>query len=225
MIPSVPVVLARKAGSAQGKIEDRQDDLAGKIGSVTTNYQARRRFQIALSALLLPLSALCASAPATLDDLKKLEIICFVPSYLPAGFRLEGVEITYDEIQEYEDKNRPLPLYSLEYGNGGKATFTIESAREGIGDRNLLGTEDADETEIESPFGPMYLIYTPKGKRGRKVEIKTNWASDANMKAEKAKDQLEHPVLGRYHGFSATGITVTEFTKIIKSLHPINGRS
>jgi hypothetical protein len=175
--------------------------------------------------MLLPLSALCASAPATLDDLKKLEITCFVPSYLPDGFRLEGVEITYDEIQEYEDKNRPLPLYSLEYGNGGKRTFTIESAREGIGDRNLMGTENADEKEIESPFGPMYLIYTPKGKSGRKIEIKANWASDANMKAEKAKDQMAHPVLGRYHGFSATGITVAEFAKIIKSLHPINGRS
>jgi hypothetical protein len=192
---------------------------------VTINYQARRRLQVVLSAVLLPLSALGASAPATLDDLKKLEITCFVPSYLPDGFRLEGVGITYDAIQEYEDKNRPLPLYSLEYGNGGKRTFTIESAREGIGDRNLMGTEDADETQIESPFGPMYLIYTPKGKNGRKIEIKANWASDANMKAEKAKDQLAHPVLGRYHGFSATGITVAEFAKIIKSLHPINGRS
>jgi hypothetical protein len=192
---------------------------------VTTNLQSKRAFRLSLAALLIPLSALCASAPATLDDLKKLEIICFVPSYLPAGFRLKSVEIAYDDIQEYEDKNRPLPLYSLEYGNGRKATFTIDSAREGIGDRNIMGTEDADEKEIESPFGPMYLIYTPKGKNGRKIEIKANWASDANMKAEKAKDQLAHPVLGRYHGFSATGITVAEFARIIKSLHPINGRS
>ena len=29
------------------------------------------------------------------------------------------------------------------------------------------------------------------------------------------------PVLGRFHGFSATGITLTEFTKIVQSLHPI----
>ena len=192
---------------------------------MTTNNRIKRTRSIILWALLIPLPALSASAPATLDDLKKLEIACFVPSYLPHGFRLEGVEITYDEIQEYEDKNRPLPLYSLEYGNGRKATFTIESAREGIGDRNIMGTEDADETEIESPFGPMYLIYTPKGKSGRKIEIKGNWASDANMKAEKAKDQLAHPVLGRYHGFSATGITVAEFARIIKSLHPIGGRA
>src|SRR5438105_934092 len=54
--------------------------------------------------------------PASLDDLKKLDIICFVPSYLPKGFQLKSVGITYDEIQEYEDKNHPLPLYSLVYG-------------------------------------------------------------------------------------------------------------
>jgi hypothetical protein len=30
-----------------------------------------------------------------------------------------------------------------------------------------------------------------------------------------------NPVLGRYHGFSATGITVAEFTKIVQTLHPI----
>lgn len=192
---------------------------------MTNGARINRSRPILLSAFLFVLPALSAATPATLDDLKKLEIICFVPSYLPHGFRLRGVEITYDAIQEYEDKNRPLPLYSLEYGNERGATFTIESAREGIGDRNIMGTEDADETQIESPFGPMYLIYTPKGKSGRKVEIKANWASDANMKAEKAKDQLAHPVLGRYHGFSATGISVTEFARIIKSLHPLNERS
>jgi hypothetical protein len=41
------------------------------------------------------------------------------------------------------------------------------------------------------------------------------------MDVEKAKDAAGHPILGRYHGFSATGITVAEFAKIIKSLHPI----
>jgi hypothetical protein len=40
------------------------------------------------------------------------------------------------------------------------------------------------------------------------------------MKSEKAKG-LPHPVLGRYHGYSATAISVAEFRKIIASLHPI----
>jgi hypothetical protein len=174
-------------------------------------------------AILFALPAFSSKA-ATLDDLKKLEIICFVPSYLPEGFKLKKVDITHDEIQEYEDKNRPLPLYSVEYGNGRNATFSIESAREGIGDRNVMAEEDTEETEIASPFGPMYLIYRPKGKTSRKIQINSNWARDANMNAENGKGAA-HPTLGRFHGFSATGITVAEFAKIIQSLHPINPNS
>jgi hypothetical protein len=188
---------------------------------VTITDRIKRTRRVILYAFLFPLSALCSSAPATLDDLKKLEITCFVPSYLPDGFRLKKVEISYDEIQEYEDKNHPLPLYSVEYGNNRKATFSIDSAREGIGDRNVMVEEDTEETEIQSPLGKMYLIYRPKGKNGRKIEIDSNWQSDANMNAEKAKGPATHPVLGRYHGFSGTGITVAEFARIIKSLHPI----
>ena len=162
------------------------------------------------------------SSAATLDDLKKLEIICFVPSHLPQGFRLKAVEITYDEVGPDENKEPRFPLYSLEYGNGWSATFSIESAREGIGDRNIMEEEEnAEETEIKTPLGPMYLIYRPKGKGGRKDEIKANWVEDSNMKAEKAKDPQGHPTLGRFHGFSAAGITLVEFTKIVQSLHPI----
>jgi hypothetical protein len=175
-----------------------------------------------VSGALLFFSSMLLSSAATLDDLKQLEITCYVPSYLTQGLRLQNVEITYDEIQENEEQNHPLPLYSIQYGNGWNATFTIESAREGIGDRNIMADEeDAEETEIKSPFGPMYLIYRPKGKDGRKEEIIANWVSDPNMNEEKSKRPDSHPVLGRYHGFSATGITVAEFTKIIQSLHPV----
>jgi hypothetical protein len=174
-----------------------------------------------LGACFFPGFVLQSSA-ATLDDLKKLEIICFVPSHLPQGFSLKKVEITFDEPDGApEQTSHPLPLYSVEYGNGWNATFSIESAREGIGDRNVMEEEDTEETEIKSPFGPMYLIYRPKGKDGRKAEIKSNWVSDANMNAEKAKGGESHPVLGRFHGFSATGITLAEFTKTIQSLHPV----
>lgn len=171
---------------------------------------------------LLFVSSMLPSSAATLDDLKQLEITCYVPAYLTQGLRLQNVEVTYDEIQENEDQSHPLPLYSIQYGNGWNATFTIESAREGIGDRNIMADEEnAEETEIKSPFGPMYLIYRPKGKDGRKDEIIANWVSDPNMNNEKAKGPDSHPVLGRFHGFSATGITLAEFTKIIQSLHSI----
>jgi hypothetical protein len=193
---------------------------------------------ILLSSILAltPPTASSINPHATLDDLKKLEILCYVPAWLPKGFKLRSVTVTYDEPGPEGSVGR-FPLYSIEYGNGptsppndsgrwsdrtGGATFTIESAREGIGDRNLMGTEDSEEITITSPFGPMYLIYTPKGKGKsvRKVEIKANWAEDRNMKSEKAK-ALPHPILGRYHGFSATAITVAEFEKIINSLKPV----
>jgi hypothetical protein len=180
---------------------------------------------LVLFAFLFALSPLSSSA-ATLDDLKKLEITCFVPSYLPKGFQLKKVEITYDELhEEFDDMNHPLPIYTIEYGNNAKGTFSIESAREGIGDRNIMDEEDTEETEIQSPLGPMYLIYRPKGNGGRKIEIIANWVSDANMNAEKAKDAGSHPILGRYHGFSATEITVSEFGKIVQSLHPIRSEA
>ena len=79
----------------------------------------------------------------------------------------------------------------------------------------------AEEMEIQTPLGPMYLIYRPKGKSGRKDEIIANWVSDAKMNAEKAKGTQNHPILGRYHGFSTTGITLAEFTQVAQSLHPI----
>jgi hypothetical protein len=189
-----------------------------------TRRDIQRKLSCFLPAALLFSCAMVPSSAATLDDLKQLEITCYVPSYLTRGLLLQNVEITYDEIQENEDQNHPLPLYSIQYGNGWNATFTIESAREGIGDRNIMADEEnAEETEIKSPFGPMYLIYRPKGKDGRKTEIIANWVSDPNMNDEKGKGPDSHPVLGRFHGFSATGITLAEFTKIIQSLHPIGG--
>ncbi|PZR73652.1 MAG: hypothetical protein DLM73_09850 [Chthoniobacterales bacterium] len=203
---------------------------------------------IALSLVCLtPQPARCARGPATLDDLKKIEIICFVPTWLPKGFKVKSVRITYDEPGP-DDGGGRFPLYNIEWSNGpsrtgGEQTFSIDSAREGIGDRNLLDTDDSEDAEIPSPFGRMFIIYTPKdssrekakGDRpirnpvsairnsspGRKTEIKSNWTSDANMIREKAKDLLVHPTLGRYNGFSATGITVSDFLKIINSLRPI----
>jgi hypothetical protein len=189
-----------------------------------THHGIQRTLSCFVPSALLFLLPTVPSSAATLGDLKQLEITCYVPSYLPQGLRLQNVEVTYDQIQENEDQNHPLPLYSIQYGNGWNATFTIESAREGIGDRNIMTDEEnAEETEIKSPFGPMYLIYRPKGKDGRKDEIIANWVSDPNMNDEKDKGPDSHSVLGRFHGFSATGITVAEFTKVIQLLHPIGG--
>ena len=181
-----------------------------------------RRFAV-ITVLWFVVALPCAESargPGTLDDLKNLEIICYVPAWLPAGFKVKRVQVSYDEPGPNEGGGR-YHLYNIDYTNKRNQTFSIDSAREGIGDRNLLDTDDSEDAEISSPLGRMFIIYTPKGKEGRKTEIKSNWTSDANMIREKAKDPLVHPILGRYHGFSATGITVTEFEKIIQSLKPI----
>ena len=188
----------------------------------------KRTSLFVLCAFASSLSAVRSTPELTLDDLKKLEIICFVPSHLPDGFRLQRVDITFDELhEEFDDIKHQLPLYSIVYSNDPRrgATFSIESAREGIGDRNIMVEEDTEEVEVQTPLGPMYLIYRPKGKTGRKIQIISNWVSDANMNAEKAKGAGNHPILGRYHGFSATGITVAEFGKIVQSLHPIRSEA
>lgn len=178
---------------------------------------------LVLCAFVFLASAGRSTPELTLDDLRKLEITCFMPSYLPKDFRLQRVDITYDEPGPDEPKH-PFPLYSIVYSNDRQktSTFSIESAREGIGDRNIMSDEEnSEEIEIQSPIGPMYLIYRPKGKDGRKDEIKANWVEDSNMKAESAKNPQGHPTLGRFHGFAATGITLADFAKIAQSLHPV----
>ncbi len=175
-----------------------------------------------LGSILLALPTLSSNA-ATLDDLKKLEITCFVPSYLPKGFELKKVEITQEDIGPLEDgKTYKEPNYSIEWRDG-KRTFSIESAAEGIGDRNLMEEEDAEETELKTPLGPMYLIYRPKGKEGAKVTILTNWVEDEQMKADQAKSTTWHGELGRFHGLTGENISLAEFQKILDSLHPIKG--
>jgi hypothetical protein len=207
---------------AARSILDRVIEL-GRIERAMSRYCIKQTTPwFVLGAFVFSLSSVLSTPEVTLDDLKKLEIICFVPAHLPEGFRLQRVDITYDEPGPDEAKPS-FPLYSIVYSNDPRsgATFSIESAREGIGDRNIMAEENTEETEIKTPLGPMYLIYRPKGKNGRKDEIKANWMSDANMNAETSKNPEGHPILGRFHGFSATGITVAEFAKIVQSLHPI----
>lgn len=158
--------------------------------------------------------------PGTVEELKKLAIICFVPSWLPEGFKLTRVHISYDEPGPDEENGR-FPLYQIEYAGAQNATFSIDSAPEGIGDRNLMDAEDAEEATLHSAlFGDVYVIYRPKGAPGLKKEVIANWVEDANLKREKKRDPKGHPNLGRYHGFSASGMTLADFTRIVESLHP-----
>lgn len=138
----------------------------------------RRRFSllavaIALASALHPAHA--ARGPGTLDDLKRIEIIAYVPGWLPKGFTVKRVAIYYDEPGPDEGGGR-YPLYNIIYRDDSGRSFSIDSAREGIGDRNLLETDDSEDAQIQSPLGRMFIIYTPKGKGRdtRKKEIRSN---------------------------------------------------
>jgi hypothetical protein len=192
--------------------------------------------KLTLSTLALCTLTFLALSPSqaapkteTLDDLKKLEITCLVPAWLPEGYQLKKVEIDRSDREGEGGKARIFPGYSTEYSNGKKGRFTIESARWGIGDRNLDQNDRAEESEFDSKrYGKVYIIYFPPGKSGVKNRIAANWIEDENLKAEKpgiaakqAKNQEALPIKGRFHGLSGYGMTLAEFQKIVQSLHPL----
>ena len=186
-------------------------------------------------ALAIPLSILCIlssraeeqSKPASLDDLKKLDIICFVPSYLPKDFKLKSAQIITEENSVEGQATEKVATYAIEWSGPNGAAFSIESAWEGIGDRNIMETEDSEEAEFQSPlFGRVYIIYMPKGKgdAGVKKEILSNWVEDANMQMQPHDGRpITHAGLGRFHGFTGKKMTVAEFSKIVTSLHSVKG--
>src|SRR5205823_13614015 len=79
-------------------------------GAVITRQGIRRMLSCFVLSALPCLWPTVLSSAAILDDLKQLEITCYVPSYLPQGLRLKNSEVTY-EIQEKENQNQPSPLY------------------------------------------------------------------------------------------------------------------
>lgn len=154
----------------------------------------------------------------TLDDLKKLDITCLAPAWLPEGYHVKKVELDHGD----HEGGREFIGYSSEYGNGKKGLFTIESARWGIGDRNLDQDERAEETQFNTKrYGPVYVVYFPPGKTGVKKRIVSNWIQDENMRAEMKRDKTKLAVKGRFHGVSGFNMTLAEFEKIVQSLHPI----
>ena len=173
-------------------------------------------------AVLGTFTAQGAPKKATLDDLKKLDITCLVPGWLPDGYRLGKVEIHNENADGNEDAKGKFPAYSLDYRNEKKGKFTVESAYTGIGDRNLDRDERAEESQFDTKrYGPVYIIYFPPGKSGVKNRIVANWIEDENMKAEKAKGEGAPRIKGRYHGVSGFGMTLAEYEKIVQSLHPV----
>jgi hypothetical protein len=89
-----------------------------RIGRMTGSDSIKRTSWFVLCTFVFSVSAVRSTPELTLDDLRKLEIFCFVPSYLPDGFRLQRVDIMYDELhEEFDDPKHQLPPYSIVYSN------------------------------------------------------------------------------------------------------------
>lgn len=154
----------------------------------------------------------------SLDTLKKLDITCLAPAWMPEGYHVKKVELDHSD----KEGGKEYIGYSSEYGNSKKGLFTIESARWGIGDRNLDQDERAEESEIDTKrYGKVYIIYFPPGKTGMKKRIVSNWIQDENMRAEMKRDKNQLAVKGRFHGVSGFNMTLADFERIVQSLHPI----
>jgi hypothetical protein len=184
----------------------------------------KRLLHFLLVAPLLLMGTLVhgAGKGKTLADLKKLQITCLVPSWLPEGYHLKSVTIDYSDTEGLDDpKAKGYPAYSIEYGNGKKGQFTIESARVGIGDRNLDDSPLAEESKFQTELGTVFIIYRPKGETGVKERITANWIEDATIKKEKKSSPTGPAMNGRYHGVSGYGMTLADFENIVRSLHPV----
>lgn len=192
----------------------------------TTRSHFLRTTVLATIATLVPLAGWSEGKKSTLEDLKKLPIICLVPTWLPEGYQLKSVHIDHEDRDGLKDAKAPgFPAYNLEYSNGKKGSFTVECARWGIGDRNLDDDENAEESEFKTKdFGDVYIIYLPKGKAGVKKRIAANWVEDAQWRAEEAKKKDAMHIKGRVHGASGFGMTLEEFQKIVRSLRPVAGK-
>jgi hypothetical protein len=181
---------------------------------------------LATFALLPKTAAEGVSGGYSLNDLKKLDIICFVPGWLPEGYRLSRVYLDYTDTDGLDKSNvKGYVAYQVEYSDAKKGKFTIESARVGIGDRNLDEDPKAEESKFNTKqFETVFIIFRPGGKTGIKKRIAANWVEDANLKAEEAKNSKSPHIKGRYHGFSGYGMTVADFERIVQSLQPVQER-
>src|SRR5207253_2241871 len=79
--------------------------------------------------------------PASLDDLKKLNIICFVPAYLPKDFKLKNAKIIYEDDPNEGHQGQKVVTYAIEWSNSRNASFSIDSSWAGIGDPNMTVAE------------------------------------------------------------------------------------
>lgn len=96
-----------------------------------------------------------------------------LPTWLPAGFKLEKVDAKLGSRIQIQDRYLAL-VYSRTLASGKKQRFGLEAGFDGIGDLMYDGAKT-----IPSAFGKIYLLYEPNDsdETGKKLSnyVMTEW--------------------------------------------------
>ena len=115
-------------------------------------------------ALLPKTFAEGVSSGYSLKDLKKLDIICFVPGWLPKGYHLSRVYLDYTDTDGLDNSNaKGYVAYQVEYSDGrkerspsnrrGKESAIATSTR--IPKRRRANSRRSCSGRSSSSFGPV----------------------------------------------------------------------
>ncbi len=96
-----------------------------------------------------------------------------LPTWLPAGFKLEDVRSRIGRSVAIEDREFVI-IYSRTLSNGKTQRFALEAGFDGLGDLMYEGAKT-----LVTPLGKIYLLYEPKdpdnGGKKLKNYVMTEW--------------------------------------------------
>jgi hypothetical protein len=94
-----------------------------------------------------------------------------LPSWIPAGFKVEDVKIRLGSTVEIQDRVLTV-IYSNKMTDGGVQRFALEAGFDGLGDLMYEPTKT-----LKTGVGPVILIYEPKDEDGNieKGYVMTEW--------------------------------------------------
>lgn len=86
-----------------------------------------------------------------------------LPTWIPAGFKLEKVESRLGPRVKIEDRSLVI-VYSKQLPGGKIQRFAFEAGFDGLGDLMYDGAK-----RLSTPLGPIYLVYQPNDEDGKKL--------------------------------------------------------
>ncbi|MEW6131177.1 MAG: DUF4367 domain-containing protein [Acidobacteriota bacterium] len=137
---------------------------------------------------------LAALSDKQVGELLALRIPVAIPTYIPAGFRVDEVQI---------EKDQYTTGYTIRYANNRGATFAIQSADDGIGSVETVKTLKGKNPYFNNGLEVGYQVED-------KTEIWGEWIENRRQASGSKKLQ--------YYSLTASKISLQEAMKIMKSL-------